>query len=572
MSTAITKNVQVGSSGTATDNFTIFQPATPDGTLRIGNGNSGITTSLLALTSAGNLGIGTTNPLAKLHLQDNAAVYIQLTDSGDAASRIGQNGTALTFGVDASNGTTERMRLDSSGNLGLGVTPSAGDVYYRKIELGKVGCGIAAGNASLSNSELTYFTGNAVLTYTGANPWTYGNAGSAGVYSIEDGTHVWRNAPSGTAGNAISFTQAMTLTGAGNLGIGTSNPLYQVMILRRVGSTITAPLLNLQSQTSGSTDGDSFILYGTQTANWAAGVDQADSNKFRIEPTTTLGAADGLTITTSGNLGIGTSAPFPAASRRGLVVRDGSGNGAELILQSTTTTNGTSDGVALVAAGSDAYVFNRISGGFIGFGTSNTERMRIDSSGNLLVGATSFTTGGISKTVLIDGVSSAGVQLRINGSLASYVYTYLSAGFRVETSSTYARVEFVPGGTGGVQLSAAGATSWTALSDENTKTDLIPITNAADKVASLRAVTGRFKTDSPEIRRAFLIAQDVQSVLPEAISPYKIKDDDTEYLGLSYTDTIPLLVAAIKEQQEMIAQQSEIITTLTARVAALESN
>ena len=77
MSTAITKNVQVGSSGTATDNFTIFQPATPDGTLRIGNGNSGITTSLLALTSAGNLGLGVT-PSA----WDSTRKAIQLPNAG----------------------------------------------------------------------------------------------------------------------------------------------------------------------------------------------------------------------------------------------------------------------------------------------------------------------------------------------------------------------------------------------------------------------------------------------------------------------------------------------------------
>jgi hypothetical protein len=53
MSTVIAKNVQIGTSGTATDNFTIFQPVTPDGTLRIGNGNTGITTSLFSMTSAG---------------------------------------------------------------------------------------------------------------------------------------------------------------------------------------------------------------------------------------------------------------------------------------------------------------------------------------------------------------------------------------------------------------------------------------------------------------------------------------------------------------------------------------
>ena len=66
--------------------------------------------------------------------------------------------------------------------------------------------------------------------------------------------------------------------------------------------------------------------------------------------------------------------------------------------------------------------------------------------------------------------------------------------------------------------------------------------NAAEKVASLRAVVGKYKTDKDGVRRSFLIAQDVQAVFPEAVDA-----TDENELGLSYTDTIPLLVAAIKE-------------------------
>jgi hypothetical protein len=97
-----------------------------------------------------------------------------------------------------------------------------------------------------------------------------------------------------------------------------------------------------------------------------------------------------------------------------------------------------------------------------------------------------------------------------------------------------------------------GGTSWTANSDERLKTDLVPIQNAAAKVDSLRAVTGRYLTDNTGTSRSFLIAQDVQAVLPEAV-----KNNAQGYLGLSYTEVVPLLVAAIKE--------------LSARVAALEA-
>jgi len=80
-------------------------------------GNAITFTQAMTLDASGNLGIGTSSPVTKFHLLDNGPVYIQLTDSGDGASRVGQNGTALTFGVDAGNGTTERARFNATGAL-----------------------------------------------------------------------------------------------------------------------------------------------------------------------------------------------------------------------------------------------------------------------------------------------------------------------------------------------------------------------------------------------------------------------------------------------------------------------
>lgn len=71
-------------------------------------------TQSMTLDASGNLGIGIATPVTKLHLLDSGPVYIQLTDSGDGASRVGQNGAALTFGVDNANGATERMRISST--------------------------------------------------------------------------------------------------------------------------------------------------------------------------------------------------------------------------------------------------------------------------------------------------------------------------------------------------------------------------------------------------------------------------------------------------------------------------
>lgn len=100
--------------------------------------------------------------------------------------------------------------------------------------------------------------------------------------------------------------------------------------------------------------------------------------------------------------------------------------------------------------------------------------------------------------------------------------------------------------SGGVVLSN-GATSWSAVSDETKKDIIEPIENGLAKVATLRAVIGKYKNEPEGIRRSFLIAQDVQAVLPEAVSPITDITDNTTALGLAYSDVIPLLVAAIKE-------------------------
>ena len=112
------------------------------------------------------------------------------------------------------------------------------------------------------------------------------------------------------------------------------------------------------------------------------------------------------------------------------------------------------------------------------------------------------------------------------------------------------------------QYMVNGSTSWTATSDERLKDIIEPITDAAKKVSTLRAVIGKFKKDTEGTRRSFLIAQDVQAVLPEAVT---VQEDKSGTLGIQYTEVIPLLVAAIQEQQTLI-------TALTARITALESS
>jgi len=111
-------------------------------------------------------------------------------------SKVATGGSALTF--------------DGS-NLGLGITPSAWQLGGN-FELG-------LGRAVAFNSYQGSVAANAYYN----NGWLYKTANAAAKYDLDTGAHKWYTAPSGTAGNPISFTQAMTLDASGNLLVGTTS-------------------------------------------------------------------------------------------------------------------------------------------------------------------------------------------------------------------------------------------------------------------------------------------------------------------------------------------------------------
>jgi hypothetical protein len=94
MSTLKTNNVQVGQSVTATNNFTLYQPATPDGTVRLGNGNSGSVTDVASFTSAGvfafNSGYGS---VANAY---GCRAWVNFNGTGTVAIRASGNVSSIT--------------------------------------------------------------------------------------------------------------------------------------------------------------------------------------------------------------------------------------------------------------------------------------------------------------------------------------------------------------------------------------------------------------------------------------------------------------------------------------------
>ena len=153
-------------------------------------------------------------------------------------------------------------RFDTSGNLGLGVTPSASDGTLKFVTVGNVGNSFAGFNGGLTSYVLAGAYYNA--------GWKYAVSSSAvSRYDVGAGTHTWYNAASGTAGNAITFTQAMTLDASGNLGIASTSPSTNLHIGTGSGGNGLGILLSRGATANlfEAYDGTKSFIAGTDSGN-----------------------------------------------------------------------------------------------------------------------------------------------------------------------------------------------------------------------------------------------------------------------------------------------------------------
>jgi hypothetical protein len=164
-----------------------------------------------------------------------------------------------------SEGGAEIARFDSSGNFGLGVTPSNWGTF-KAIEMNGGSLGSYTGN----NLQIT-LTQNAY--FNGSN-YIYKNTQVASRYAQDTGAHIWYNAASGTAGNTITFTQAMTLDASGNLLVnsttafpdfsGTSKiqavSATNAATFATTGGSSNSPYISWQQASTGFL---AYFIYGT---------------------------------------------------------------------------------------------------------------------------------------------------------------------------------------------------------------------------------------------------------------------------------------------------------------------
>jgi hypothetical protein len=512
------------------------------------------------------------------------------------------------------------MRLDSSGRLGVGTTPStllhiqSTDPAFRfkRSDAGTDAYG-----------ELT--TDTSGLVTMKCDP---ANAAAGSGFRI-----------------TVDNSEALRVDSSGRLGLGTSSPSLQLTLN---SSDTTGTGVRLENTSSGGYNWSIFSIGS------AASLAPVGCLAFRDA----TNAATRLVIDPIGRVGIGVTSPGSLLHVEGGQIyanRNGAGTQQVLQLNNSDTTAGTQ--VVKLAFGSSGTTKASINAAVYGndyltFNTgSDTERARIDSSGRLLVGtstalgtnnsvtikgtassnpsiffgrnenASGITAGeglgflefgsgdgGIGAQIeaeadgtwssvsdcpsrlvfstTADGASSPTERFRLNsnGQLCINTTTATTGiGHRVyiEDGTTYAPmgVNNAAGGTGssnniviyraGTQVGSITttntATAYNTSSDYRLKENVVPLTGAVDRINQLQVHRFNF-IGNPDTTVDGFIAHEAQAVVPECVTGTKDEvdaDGNPVYQGIDQSKLVPLLTAAL---QEALAE----IESLKARVTALE--
>jgi hypothetical protein len=271
------------------------------------------------------------------------------------------------------------------------------------------------------------------------------------------------------------------------------------------------------------------IQFGTGSASLPSISFIGDSNTGIYSPAAdTIAFAEGGTevarFDSSGNLGIGTTSPQQLLDVRGRIQVSNGTNGGQLGVNA--------GGLAISSIGAAPVSFY--------YNTFANETMRIDSSGNLLVGTTSQINSGalcVKQSGSLDCINTA----------PAVAGTYISARF---CSSV--------GNTVGFISTSTSAVTYATSSDYRLKENIAPMTGALATVAALKPCTYKWKADGSDGQG--FIAHELAEVVPDAVTGEK---DGEAMQGVDYGKITPLLTAAL---QEAIAE----IKLLKARVAELE--
>ena len=329
------------------------------------------------------------------------------------------------------------------------------------------------------------------------------------------------------------------------------------------------------------------LLYPTSTTA-AITINSDDSVTIPTQSTTNLAYTGTLTggtgvvnlgsgqfyKTAGGNVGIGTTTPDNA-----LTIQDsGAGVNKRFSIRNGDSTNShkltmgyNAGALSGFIPATSVFITGETNGGFgiltalsigtisatpIIFGTSNTENMRIDASGNLLVGTQSAALSGYSGVLATS--NAAGVGTALNASRNDVASNSAAGCLTVYSNFSTTQEKFIVRANGDVQNRTG---SYTAYSDERLKENIVDARSYTEDLCKLRVVNYQFKADTIKTKYLGFVAQEVEQVIPGLVFETET-DGLKDCKGVKLSIMIPMLVKAIQEQQALITQLQADVATL----------
>ncbi len=293
----------------------------------------------------------------------------------------------------------------------------------------------------------------------------------------------------------------------------------------------------------------SSIIRATTTSGLQVAPDNSGSLQLQTNGTTTA-----VTIDTSQNVGIGTTSPKNNSGYTTLTLNNASSGGVVEFTSNNTTVaqlyNTGTDFYTYSASGKNI-VFDASGLASIKMNTNGTERMRIDSSGNVFINTTSTPADAATYLGIINaGGSNYGIAIKnSNASTNQAIAFFNNSGTRV----------------GSVSFTTT-ATAFNTSSDYRLKEDVQPMVGALDKVSQLKPVTYKWKSNGSDGQG--FIAHELQDIMPEAVTGEKdavTEDGSINPQGIDTSVLVATLTAAIQEQQTIINDLKARIETLEAK-------